>query len=61
MEWEKVFANDATDKGSVSKIYKRSYSSITNKQTNKKPTQSKKWQTLIDIPPKKAYSWLVDT
>ena len=38
-EWEKIFANDATDKGLVSKIYKQLMSSLLKKQT----TQSKKW------------------
>ena len=37
MEWEKIFANDATNKGFISKIYKQLYNSISKKQT----TQSK--------------------
>ena len=44
-EWEKVFANNATDKGLVSKIYKHSCGSISkkNKAINikKQTTQSK--------------------
>ena len=42
-EWEKIFANEATDKGLISKIYKQlSCSSISKKQT----TQSKdRWKT----------------
>ena len=32
-EWEKIFANEATDKGLISKIYKYSCSSIPKKQT----------------------------
>ena len=36
-EWEKIIASETTDKGSISKIYKRSYNSIPGKQT----TQSK--------------------
>ena len=36
-EWEKTFANEAADKGLISKIYKHSYSSISKKQI----TQSK--------------------
>ena len=35
--WEKIFANYATDKGLISKIYKQAYKSITRNQT----TQSK--------------------
>ena len=36
-EWEKIIANETTDKGLISKIYKHSYNSIPEKQT----TQSK--------------------
>ena len=32
-EWEKIFANEATDKGLISKIYKQLCSSISKKQT----------------------------
>ena len=50
---EKIFANDATDKGLISKIYKQLLNSITKKQT----TQSKYGQkTYIDISPKKTLS-----
>ena len=35
MEWEKIFANDTTDKRLVSKIYKNLSSSIHEKQINK--------------------------
>ena len=35
--WEKIIANETTDKGLISKIYKHSYNSIPEKQT----TQSK--------------------
>ena len=39
-EWEKLFANEATDKGLISKITSNSCSSISKKQT----TQSKNGQ-----------------
>ena len=39
-EWEKIFANEATDKAFISKIYKQLMSSISKKQT----TQSKNGQ-----------------
>ena len=39
-EWEKIFANEATDKGLISKFTSSSYSSISRKQT----TQSKNGQ-----------------
>ena len=39
-EWEKIFANEATDKGLTSKTSSISYSSISKKET----TQSKNGQ-----------------
>ena len=39
-EWEKIFANEATDKGLISKIYKQLMQPISKKQT----TQTKKGQ-----------------
>ena len=47
-EWKKAFANDATGKGLISKIYKQ------HTQLN----LIKKWQkTLIDISPNKTCQW----
>ena len=34
-EWEKMFANDITNKGLISKIYEQMYT--TQHQTNKQP------------------------
>ena len=49
-DWEKIFANDATDKGLVSKIYSLTLNSIKTKNP------LTKWaEYLIDIAPKRTY------
>ena len=43
IEWEKTFANEVTDKGLISKIYKAPHAAQYKK---KKKTQSKNGQTI---------------
>ena len=44
MEWEKIFANDMTDKGLIYKIYKQLIQ-LNIKKQNKTKTQSKNRKT----------------
>ena len=57
-EWENITANEATDKGLISKIYKQLMQLNTRKTNN----PINKWEKdLTDISPKKTYQWLTNT
>ena len=57
-EWEKIIANETTDKGLISKIYKQLIQLNTRKINN----PIKNWgKDLLPSSPKKAYRWLTNT
>ena len=57
-EWEKIIANEATDKQLISKLYKQ----LLKLNSRKIKDPIKKWaKELKDISPKKTYRWLINT
>ena len=56
-EWEKIIANETTDKGWISKIYKQLIQHNARKPNN----PIKKQEKDLDISPKKTYRWLTNT
>ena len=56
-EWEKIIANETTDKGLISKIY-RQFIQLNARKTN---NPIKKWDKDLNSSPKKTYRWLPNT
>ena len=56
-EWEKIIANETTDKGLLSKIYKQLMKLNTRKTNN----PIKNWAEGLDISLKKTYRWPINT
>ena len=56
-EWEKIIANETTDKGLISKIYKQLI------QLNARETNNpiNKWEKDLNISSNKTYRWLTNT
>ena len=59
-EWKKIFVNEVTDEGLLSKTYKQ-LMHFNKKQNKTQPNKKNRWKTQIDISPEKIYRWSTNT
>ena len=59
-ECKNIFANEAMDKGLISKIHKQ-FVELNINNNNNNPIKKRGWKNSVDIFPKKTYRWPAGT